>query len=167
MNPPEVSPPFDLAPWSELPVLPPPYIYGLTRSFERGLHVLILVYAKATGYEIISSVDHGTLRLSYNVEGEGRDLDVTTDRVIQITKDWDERLKVDAPAAHAAVREYFYKADLGAITGPISRESLFGLVKQGAITWDAQVWVQPFGVSELGKWNLLSEALGFPNQRGV
>ena len=151
----------ELSAWK--PVDPPPagYFQVVRRTFDTGLHVLVLVRQCGEEYVVLSSIDHGTAKSSLRREGSSHSVPGTIDILRGACGRWNENAAVDTPVKPPH-REYFHVDDAGKISGPVSREELFDLIRSGTISWDSQVWEVARALTSLGDWRPVLLALGFP-----
>ena len=151
-----------LSVWKPVSPVPAGYFQVIRRTFDTGLHVLVLVRRSGDGYAVVSAADHGTVKLSVWNEGGASTVPETIDIVRDTCRRWNEKAAVKSPQEPPAPKEYFYTDDKGNLSGPVLREHLFALIRSGTITWDAQVWENSRASTGLGKWQPLPLALGFP-----
>ena len=126
----------------------------LRRSFDTGLHVLVLVVKTDEGYVVKSCVDQNTPRGIVQCEGEVSTFPEVVELVRTSTLQWDEPLHNDGAAKPHPPGPFYYIDTAGKMLGPASREELFVLLGTGVIDWDTQVWE--------GRWVPILKALGFP-----
>jgi|GEM_PF-6738291 len=154
MNP-QAHPGDELFPgWKRVLPPPPGYFHVLRRSFDTGLHVLILVVKTDEGYVVKSCVDQNTLRGIVKCEGDVSTFPEVIELVRTATLEWGEPLHIDTPAKAPPPEPYYYIGHDGKMLGPVTREELFVVLGTGGITWDTQVWD--------GSWVPILRALGFP-----
>lgn len=151
----------ELSAWKPVAPPPPGYFQVVRRTFDTGLHVLVLVSQRGADYVVLSSIDHGTAKPSLRREGSSHSVAGTIDILRGACGRWNETAAVDTPVKPPH-KEYFHVDDAGKISGPVSREELFGLIRSGTITWESQVWEVARALTSLGDWRPVLLALGFP-----
>lgn len=151
----------ELSAWK--PVVPPPpeYYQAIRRTFDTGLHVLVLVRQRGDDYIVLSSVDHGTAKLSVKTEGSSDSVPGTITILRDACGRWNETAAADCPVKPPQ-KEYFFADDSGKLSGPVTREGLFDLIRSGTITWESQAWEVARALTSLGEWRPVLLVLGFP-----
>ena len=149
--------------WIEVTPPPKPYLHVLRRSFRRGLHVLILVSEADGQLQVLSSVDHGTLRATCTPEGAAPNPEELARLIAKTCERWNGPAAAATPASDKRQRRYFYTKPTGGISDPVSRETLFQLVTQGALDWESQIWDEIDAVGSSGQWRPIMESMGFPH----
>ena len=156
----------ELSAWKPVAPPPPGYFQVIRRTFDTGLHVLVLVRQRGEDYDVLSSIDHGTAKPSLKREGSSYSVPGTIDILREACGRWNDNAAVDCPVKPPQ-KEYFYAADTGKLSGPVTREDLFDLIRAGAITWESQVWEKVTSLTGLGEWQPVLLALGFPSEHAL
>jgi len=148
--------------WIEVVPPPEPYLHVLRRSFSNGLHVLILVYKTSGGFHVLSSVDHGTPRGTQIPEGFASSRNELAQVLTKACEKWIDWEKSGSKENQTERKRYFYTKPKEGISDPVSRETLFQLLTQGAINWQCQVWEEVESMAGNGRWRPIMTSLGFP-----
>lgn len=147
--------------WTPIRPLPGGYVEVIHRCFPSGLHVALLIRPVAGGFEVVSSIDHGTMRLTIQAEGRASTLPDATELLRKTCARWDSP---DTPQASscATPRRWHYLRKDGTIQRPATRERLLDLLAAGELTWDTRVWEKGSGAAAGGEWESLQHAMGLP-----
>ena len=148
--------------WKTVTPTPPGYVHVVRRTFANGLQVLLLIRQKDSHFEVLSSVDHGTLVPTEEVEGRADSRPKATEVLHASCSRWDQHLVNPESAGLTPERLFYYLEGDGRPGGPVTREKIFELLANGTITWSACIAEKPRGGLASGQYESILSGLGFP-----